>query len=194
MTGSGSTDAFPHTAPLTGTGTQDGVAPTSALSGTQAETATDTQMDAATEIVERERVSNRSIYVRRGRAGQGVGRAHRLRSARDFQRTRSRGRRVSGRLLSLFYTRQPTGAETSATRVGYVVGKRVGKAVVRNIVKRRLREAMRRQLSHYPRGWDIIVSARPEAAQADYTTLDSELKSLCERAQLSKRRDLRGTE
>lgn len=151
-------------------------------------------------------VAARSTSEHPGRTNEGLGRSQRLRSARDFSRVRSRGRRVSSRLLTLTYLRQVVSPATSstnatnatnathATRVGFVVGKRVGNAVVRNRVKRRLRESMRRQLSHFPRGWDIIVSARPEAAQADYAALNSELRSLCERAQLSNLRDLRGTE
>lgn len=69
-------------------------------------------------------------------------------------------------------------------RIGFSVSKRVGGAVVRNRVKRRLREAVRGRLTLLPPGWDIVISARPAAANADYATLDAELGELLERARL----------
>lgn len=110
-------------------------------------------------------------------------RANHLRSPRDFQRVRARGRRYGGEWLTLHVARQD-GAEPGPTRVGFSVSKRVGGAVVRNRVKRRLRESIRRQISQLHMGWDIIVSARPQAAQAEYATLDAELRALCQRARL----------
>lgn len=71
-------------------------------------------------------------------------------------------------------------------RVGFSVSKRVGGAVVRNRVKRRLREAVRVRLTSFHPGWDIVISARPAAANADYATLDAELGGLIERARLAR--------
>jgi ribonuclease P protein component len=109
------------------------------------------------------------------------GRARRLRSPRDFQRVR-RGRRVSGSYLTLGCVRQ-AGALGPA-RIGFSVGKRVGNAVVRNRVKRRLREATRRLLAGVPAGWDLVISARPEAAAADYAALAADVRALLDRAGL----------
>lgn len=109
-----------------------------------------------------------------------------LRSSQDFQRVRRRGKRQQGRLLTLSYARRaetPDGASSSA-RIGFSVSKRVGGAVRRNRVKRRLREAVRRRLWKTRPGWDMIVIARPEAADADYTALADELHELLTRARL----------
>jgi ribonuclease P protein component len=108
-------------------------------------------------------------------------RARRLRSPRDFQRVR-RGRRVNGVYLTLSCAHQA--AEPGPARIGFSVGKRVGNAVVRNRVKRRLREATRRLLAGVPPGWDLVLSARPEAAAADYTALAADVRALLDRAGL----------
>ncbi len=117
----------------------------------------------------------------------------RLRSSQDFQRVRRRGRRQQGRYLTLMYARRAEaapaepGAPDSArlpARIGFSVNKRVGSAVRRNRVKRRLREAIRRRLWKTQPGWDMIVAVRPEAADADYADLASELEDLLIRARL----------
>ena len=104
----------------------------------------------------------------------------RLRSSRDFQRVRRHGRHLSGECLTLGYARQ--GKDAGETRVGFSVSKRVGNAVARNRVKRRLREITRRMLADLPVGWDIVLSAKPAAAAADYTTLAASIGDLFRRA------------
>lgn len=71
-------------------------------------------------------------------------------------------------------------------RVGIVVSGKVGNAVVRNRVRRRLREALR-ELMRERGDWaadalhagtpsfDLVVIARPEAAQADFHQLKGAL-------------------
>ena len=68
------------------------------------------------------------------------------------------------------------------SRYGFVVSKRVGKAVVRNRVKRQLREIIR-QLILKP-GTDIVLSARPQAAQAEYAALNTAVLDLLAQAGL----------
>lgn len=119
-------------------------------------------------------------------------RESRLRSSQDFQRVRRRGKRQQGQWLILAYARRPTeGAMPDTpepprppTRVGFSVNKRVGSAVRRNRVKRRLREVIRRRLWNAQPGWDMIVIARPEAADVEYADLASELQDLLTRARL----------
>ena len=66
------------------------------------------------------------------------------------------------------------------TRFGFSVSSRVGGAVVRNSLKRRLREIVRK--ATLKSGWDIVVIARPTAAQTDFKTLDQMLSRLLARA------------
>ena len=68
------------------------------------------------------------------------------------------------------------------TRCGYAISKRVGKAVVRNRVRRRLREALRSL--QVREGFDLVITARPEAAAATYWELREELTTLLKRARL----------
>jgi ribonuclease P protein component len=118
-------------------------------------------------------------------SGQGrFGREHRLRSPLDFERVRRRGRRVNGTYLALSYLKQEPEAAEAPLRVGFSVGKRVGKAVRRNLVKRRLRESLRRKLAALTPGWDLVLSARAGAAEADYVALDAQLRELLTRARL----------
>lgn len=118
-------------------------------------------------------------------------RASRLRSADDFQRVRRAGKRRQGQYLTLGFARSELGDEgaIAPARVGFSVSKRVGDAVTRNRVKRRLREAVRRRLWQVIPGWDMIFTARPDAAGADYTALRDELDALLTQARLLKLAD-----
>jgi ribonuclease P protein component len=127
------------------------------------------QQDPSTRILDRERW--------RG--------ANRLRASADFQRVR-RGRTVNGQRLSLAFAHAVQAADGGEipTRVGFSVSKRVGRAVTRNRVKRRLREIVRKRLSHVAPGWDIVITARASAAEAEYRTLEEDVRDLLVRAQL----------
>ena len=90
----------------------------------------------------------------------------------DFARAHEQGKRMGGELVVIKSC--PNGLFQA--RYGFIVSKRVGKAVVRNRVKRRLREIMR-QLKLKP-GIDTILSARPQAAQAEYKALKTDVLNL----------------
>lgn len=111
-------------------------------------------------------------------------RMQRLRSPRDFQRVRAHGRRVSGALLTLGYAVRAEPDHAGYTRVGFSVSRRVGGAVARNRVKRRLREVMRRMLARIVPGYDLVMTARPGAAEARLETFEQEVRSLLTRARL----------
>lgn len=113
-------------------------------------------------------------------------RESRLRSSLDFARVRRRGKRQQGRWLMLAYQRRVDAPDAASlpSRFGLSVSKRVGSAVQRNRVKRRLREAIRRRLWKTLPGWDMILTARPEAADVEYAALADELQELLTRARL----------
>ncbi|HEX6817275.1 MAG TPA: ribonuclease P protein component, partial [Ktedonobacterales bacterium] len=106
------------------------------------------------------------MHPTRIRGDERFRRTQRLRSSRDFQHVRQRGRSQGGQLLSVGYTRlvgpptQERDVASLPSRVGFSVSKRVGGAVVRNLVKRRLRESIWRGLSRLAPGWDIVITAR----------------------------------
>ena len=66
----------------------------------------------------------------------------------------------------------PTGA-----RAGFVVGKAVGNSVVRHRVTRQLRAAVREELHRLPPTADLVVRARPEAAEAGSAALRRDLSA-----------------
>ena len=64
---------------------------------------------------------------------------------------------------------------TDQTRVGLTVSRKVGNAVNRNRVKRWLREAIRHQGDELPVGFDVVVVAHPQAANATFASVADEL-------------------
>ena len=68
------------------------------------------------------------------------------------------------------------------TRVGITVSGRVGKAVVRNLVRRRLREALNQRFERLPACSDLVISARPASANAEWAELQAALDTVLNRA------------
>ena len=105
-------------------------------------------------------------------------REQRLTKGSEYAAVAQHGRVWRGPLLLMRVLRQ--GGEY--TRFGLVVSSVVGNAVVRNRIKRRLREILRGVPVH--QGWDVVLSARPEAASADYHSLEHGVTGLLLRAEL----------
>ena len=105
-------------------------------------------------------------------------RERRIRRRADFDRVFQGGRHNSARLLVL----RSVENELQWSRYAYAIPKRVGKAVVRNRLRRRLREILR--LTPLKEGFDLLISARNEAAAANFQSLKAELLLLLKRAQL----------
>lgn len=103
-------------------------------------------------------------------------RAHEhIRARQEFQHIYDTGRRLSGRLMTLFVS--PNG--TSEPRLGIAATRKIGSAVVRNRAKRLARELFRHHKP--PGGLDIVVIPRREMVDASYVTLEAEFRALLER-------------
>lgn len=106
--------------------------------------------------------------------------SERLTRAADFAEVRRTGRMVSEPSLTLCYKLRAG----STRRAGFVVGKKLGKATVRNRIRRRLKEAYRLAKSSIKPGVDLVLTARPGAANCDYWALDRTFRNLLRRAGL----------
>jgi ribonuclease P protein component len=73
--------------------------------------------------------------------------------------------------------RTPGVPSPAGARAGFVVGKAVGNSVVRHRVTRRLRAVVREELHRLPPSADLVVRARPEAAEASSDLLHRDLSA-----------------
>lgn len=107
-----------------------------------------------------------------------------LRGDRAFQRLR-RGKAGHAKLLSLRW--RPV--RVDGVRVGIVVSKKVGKAVTRNRVRRRLKEGLKAILCRAEAkgtrsfALELVIIARPDAAEADYWQLKGSLEHALRKGQ-----------
>ena len=101
--------------------------------------------------------------------------AEHIRARADFERVYNTGRRLSGRLMTMFVG--PNG--TTAPRLGIAATRKIGSAVIRNRAKRLARELFRHHKP--PGGLDIVVVPRREMLDASYVTLEAEFRALLDR-------------
>ena len=97
-----------------------------------------------------------------------------LRRRADFEAIGRRGTARSTRLLVLRTLR----TDRSETRVGLSTPRTLGGAVQRNRVRRRLRELVRTRLEEIGPSWDLLLIARPAAAEATHAELGAALDAL----------------
>lgn len=102
-------------------------------------------------------------------------RPERLRRRVEFAACYRRGQRRHGRWLSLHSLHR----EQGVARLGITVSRKVGGAVQRQKLKRRIREIFRRwdKRRKLP-SMDIVVHAKPGAAQVKFNELEGELRRL----------------
>ena len=64
----------------------------------------------------------------------------------------------------------------SHPRLGVTVSRKVGNAVARGHVRRRVREVFRQHKLWFPDGWDVVVIAKRQAAQATFNEALADLR------------------
>ncbi len=98
------------------------------------------------------------------------GKRTRLTDSPDFERVYRQGTAYRGKLFSVHAFPN----ELGTPRLGLSVSRRVGNAVTRNAVRRRLREVFHSARPEIPGDLDLVVSARPAAAEATVRELSEE--------------------
>ncbi len=98
------------------------------------------------------------------------GKRTRLTDSPEFERVYRQGAAYRGKLFSVHAFPN----EFGTPRLGLSVSRRVGTAVTRNTVRRRLREVFYSALHEVPSEVDLVVSARPAAAEATFRELSEE--------------------
>jgi ribonuclease P protein component len=98
------------------------------------------------------------------------GKRTRLTDSPDFERAYRQGAAYRGKLFSVHAFPN----ELGMPRLGLSVSRRVGNAVTRNAVRRRLREVFHSALPEIPGDLDLVVSARPAAAEAALAEMNQE--------------------
>ena len=94
----------------------------------------------------------------------------RLTDSPEFERVYRQGTAYRCRLFSVHAFPN----EHGAPRLGLSVSRRVGNAVTRNAVRRKLREVFHSCISEVSENLDLVVSARPAAAEATLEELREE--------------------
>ncbi len=110
----------------------------------------------------------------------------RLRRRADFDAVMRDGVRAAAGPLSVIARPREAAERNQPCRFGFAISRRVGGAVQRNRIKRRLRasaRALNARGCQACQGLDVVVSARPGAAEAAYETLDRSLEQTLRRLQ-----------
>jgi ribonuclease P protein component len=102
---------------------------------------------------------------------QGYPPALRLKKRSEFLEVQKNGRRLQTEQFLVLALPRPG----HPTRIGITVSRKVAGAVGRNRIKRLFREAFRRGLDRWPRGWEIVIVARRESVGASYAQIEEAL-------------------
>jgi ribonuclease P protein component len=106
---------------------------------------------------------------------------YRLKKKKDFTEVYKKGKKIYSHFFLMKFMKN----NLDTYRIGFVVSKRIVlKIVSRNKLKRRMREAVKFPQKSIKGSYDIIVIAKPSAADQDYKIIKNDLKKLFEQANL----------
>jgi ribonuclease P protein component len=103
-----------------------------------------------------------------------------LKLNREFKSLYYRGGSTVSSLLVIYYRKN----KKSENRLGLTVSKKTGNAVVRNRVRRLIKENYRLRENLIKDGYDIVIVARPRAADASFAEIGSALVYLLRKSGL----------
>ena len=115
--------------------------------------------------------SSEATGLKRPLGGQTFPKAKRIRQRGEYLKLQQVGRRRAGKWFVVITTPGRGGV----SRLGITASRRVGGAVLRNRVKRMVREFFRTHHDRIQPPRDVVVIARPGAADADYAEVKREL-------------------
>ncbi|OGO76791.1 MAG: ribonuclease P protein component [Clostridiales bacterium GWB2_37_7] len=101
----------------------------------------------------------------------------------EFKKVYSEGRYYVEKYLVMYSIKN----SSDYNKVGFSVSKKVGKAVIRNRVKRLMKENFRMLESDAKKGFDIIFTARPVSAEADFEAFKKCMESALIRGRILKK-------
>jgi ribonuclease P protein component len=111
-----------------------------------------------------------------------VKRKFRLTSATDFKRVRRYGKSHAHPLVVLISLPN----DLDVTRFGVAAGRSLGNAVRRNRAKRQIREVIRPLIPSLKPGWDNLLLARSDMAEASFKEIKTAIETVLKRAELFK--------
>ncbi|MBN3038751.1 MAG: ribonuclease P protein component [Candidatus Omnitrophica bacterium] len=114
-------------------------------------------------------------------ASAGLKKREKIWRSREFQETYSKGLRIQGPHLILYYIRR---RDLPYPRLGLCVAKRSFKlSTQRHLVQRHLREAFRQTKSRFLPGYDIVLNARRfDQKKVGFAQLQGEILDLAKKA------------
>lgn len=105
---------------------------------------------------------------------------NRLKKRYQFSYVYRSGTKYSGKCLSLY----TASSNTKNIKVGLCVTKKIGHAVKRNKVRRRLREIVKKYLPNLNQKFNIVVVAKDNILDFEFSTIESDFVNLLKKADL----------
>lgn len=93
---------------------------------------------------------------------------------KDFQTVYKKGRFYANKYLVMYVLEN----KEEENRLGISVSKKVGNSVIRHRITRLVRESYRLQKSRFKSGFDIVVVARLNSREKNYSEIESALLHL----------------